>query len=419
MKVDDMIILSVDDHIIEPAEMFDAHVPARWKDRAPALVTDAEGKQEWHFEGGPLSTTTAINAVVSWPKEEWGFDPAGFAEMRPGAYDVEERVRDMNRNGILSSMCFPTFPGFAGRGFQDATDKELAAVMLQAYNDWHIDELCGSHPGRFMPLVLGPVWDLDKLIAEVHRTAAKGVKAISMPELPHVQGLPSYLTDHWDPFFQALCDEGMVMCLHIGGGFGAIESAPEAGTDNLMILSTQVSVLAAQDLLWGPALRKFPELKVAYSEGGIGWIPFYLDRCDRHYTNQKWTGQEFGGKLPSEVFKEHSLVCYITDPSALRLRDVIGVDTIAFESDYPHSDCLWPDAPEVALAELEAAGATDEEVEKITWQNTARFFDHDPFDVIPREKATVGGLRSLSTDVDTGTVSRAEWAARYQAKLSA
>jgi predicted TIM-barrel fold metal-dependent hydrolase len=419
MRVDDMIILSVDDHIIEPADMFDAHVPARYADRAPQLVTDDDGKQAWHFEGAPLSTTTAINAVVSWPKEEWGFDPAGFAEMRPGAYDVDERVRDMNRNGVLSSMCFPTFPGFSGRGFQDANDKDLAAVMLRAYNDWHIDELCASHPGRFMPLVLGPVWDMDALVAEVRRTADKGCRAITMPELPHVQGLPSYLSDAWDPFFGALCDVDMVMCLHIGQGFAAISSAPEAGTDNLMILSTQVSVLAAQDMLWGPALRKFPELKVAYSEGGIGWIPFYLDRCDRHYTNQRWTRQEFGGKLPSEVFKEHSLACFITDPSALRLRDVIGVETIAFEADYPHSDCLWPDAPDNVLAELEAAGASDAEIDMITWQNTARFFGYETFAAMPKESATVGALRAQATDVDTATVSRAEWRARYEAKLPA
>jgi predicted TIM-barrel fold metal-dependent hydrolase len=186
-----------------------------------------------------------------------------------------------------------------------------------------------------------------------------------------------------------------------------------------MILSTQVSVLAAQDMLWGPALRKFPELKVAYSEGGIGWIPFYLDRCDRHYTNQRWTRQEFGGKLPSEVFKDHSLACFITDPSALRLRDVIGVETVAFEADYPHSDCLWPDAPDHVLAELEAAGASDAEIDMITWQNAARFFDYDPFATVPRDAATVGALRVQAADVDTATVSRAEWRARYQAKLSA
>jgi predicted TIM-barrel fold metal-dependent hydrolase len=253
----------------------------------------------------------------------------------------------------------------------------------------------------------------------VHRIARKGFLAITMPELPHVQGLPSYHSDHWDPFFTAVCDEGLVMCLHIGQGFSAINMAPDGGYDNLMIIATQVSVLAAQDMLWGPALRKYPDLKVAWSEGGIGWIPFYLDRADRHFTNQKWTRQDFGGKLPSEVFREHSLVCYITDPTSLKLRREIGIDMIAFEVDYPHSDCLWPDAPEVLLGELNAAGATDEEIDKISWQNACRFFNYDPFTVIPKEQAKVGALRAQAQDVDTSIVSRAEWRQRYTAKLSA
>jgi predicted TIM-barrel fold metal-dependent hydrolase len=419
VRTDDLIIVSVDDHLIEPANMFDAHVPARYADQAPRLTEDENGKQSWEFEGEKLQTTTAINAVVGWPKEEWGFDPSSFAEMRPGTYNVDERVRDMNVNGCLASMCFPTFPGFSGRGFQDAKDKDLALVMLKAYNDWHIDEFCASHPGRFMPLAIPPAWDIDALVEEVHRIARKGFLAITMPELPHVQGLPSYHSDHWDPFFTALCDEGLLMCLHIGQGFSAINMAPDGGYDNLMIIATQVSVLAAQDMLWGPAMRKYPDLKVAWSEGGIGWIPFYLDRADRHYTNQKWTRQDFGGKLPSEVFRDHSLVCYITDPTSLKLRQEIGIDIIAFEVDYPHSDCLWPDAPEVLLGELNAAGATDEEIDKISWENAARFFDYDPFAVIPKEQATVGALRALAPDVDTSTVSRAEWRQRYEAKLSA
>ena len=419
MRTDDLIIVSVDDHLIEPANMFDAHVPARYADQAPRLVEDDNGKQSWEFEGAKLQTTTAINAVVGWPKEEWGFDPSSFAEMRPGTYKVDERVRDMNVNGCLASMCFPTFPGFSGRGFQDAHDKDLALIMLKAYNDWHVDEFSASHPGRFMPLAIPPAWDIDALVEEVHRIARKGFLAITMPELPHVQGLPSYHSDHWDPFFTALCDEGMVMCLHIGQGFAAINMAPDGGYDNLMIIATQVSVLAAQDMLWGPAMRKYPDLKVAWSEGGIGWIPFYLDRADRHFTNQKWTRQDFGGKLPSEVFREHSLVCYITDPTSLKLRREIGIDMIAFEVDYPHSDCLWPDAPEVLLGELDAAGATDEEIDKISWQNACRFFNYDPFAVIPKEQATVGALRALAHDVDTSTVSRAEWRARYEASLSA
>jgi hypothetical protein len=294
-------------------------------------------------------------------------------------------------------------------------DKDLALIMTQAYNDWHIDEWAASYPGRFIPLAIPPVWDPVQLAAEVRRVAKKGCRAMTMPELPHIQGLPSYHDkEYWDPFFRAVSEENVVMCLHIGQGFGAINSAPGAPIDNLIILSTQVSTLAAQDLLWGPAFRDYPDLKVAWSEAGIGWIPFYLDRCDRHYSNQKWLGHDFKGKLPSDVFREHSLACYVTDPSALKIREDIGVEIIAWECDYPHSDSIFPDAPEFVLAELDGAGASDREIDMITWQNTCRFFDWDPFAHVPPQEASVGALRALSPDVDTTIRSKLEWRRRYQ-----
>jgi predicted TIM-barrel fold metal-dependent hydrolase len=206
------------------------------------------------------------------------------------------------------------------------------------------------------------------------------------------------------------------MCLHIGTGFGAISMAPDAPIDNLIVLATQISAIGAQDLLWGPAMRTYPGLKLAFSEGGIGWIPFYLDRCDRHYTNQKWLRRDFGGKLPSEVFREHSLACYVTDKTALKFRHEIGVDIIAWECDYPHSDCFWPDAPEQMLDELERAGATDEEINKIAWQNACRFFGWDPFARTPKEQANVAALRAKATEVDVSIRSRQEWSRLYQEK---
>ena len=418
MNVDDMILVSIDDHVIEPANMFEAHMPAKWAERAPRVVINDDGIEMWLFEGAEAGSM-ALNAVVSWPKEDWGMDPTGFAEMRPGAYDIHERVRDMDRNGVLASMCFPTFAGFSAGTFQRATDTELALVTVPAYNDWHIDEWAAAYPGRFIPLAIGPVWDPVALAAEVRRVAAKGCKAISMPELPHVQGLPSYHDmDYWKPFFDAVTDEGVVMCLHIGQGFNAIQSAPGAPIDNLIILATQISTLAAQDLLWGPAFRDYPDLKVAWSEAGIGWIPFYLDRCDRHYLNQRWLGHDFGGKLPSEIFRDHSLACFVSDPVALKVRRDIGIDIIAWECDYPHSDCIWPTAPETIKAELDGAGATDDEIDKITWANSCRFFDYDPFRHISRADATVGALRARATDVDTTTRSRREWRQLYEARAA-
>jgi predicted TIM-barrel fold metal-dependent hydrolase len=323
----------------------------------------------------------------------------------------------MNANGVLASMNFPTMAGWNARTFAESHDKEVALVMLQAYNDWVIDEWCAAYPGRFIPLGIVPMWDPELAAAEVHRIAKKGCRAVSMLETPHANGYQSYLSGYWDPVLQALCDENMVLCLHIGAGFEVINRPAEAPIDHLMVLACQISAITAQDLLFGPTLRRFPELRVALSEGGIGWIPVYLDRVDRHFTNQGWLhgADDFGGKLPSEVFRDHILACYITDPSGLLLRDRIGIDIIAWECDYPHTDTTWPESPEFAWKEFQDAGCSDEEIHKIAWQNACRFFDWDPFAHTARDQASVGALRALAKDVDVTRMSKDEWRTRNEA----
>ena len=144
MKVEDMILVSIDDHVIEPADMFQKYVPSKWADEAPKLV-EVDGITQWLFMG-ERTGNMGLNAVVGWPKEEWGMDPVGLAEMRPGAYDLHERIRDMNRNGVFASMCFSTFPGFSGRHLNAWASKneELTKVILQAYNNWHVEECWGT-----------------------------------------------------------------------------------------------------------------------------------------------------------------------------------------------------------------------------------------------------------------------------------
>jgi predicted TIM-barrel fold metal-dependent hydrolase len=416
MQKDDMILVSIDDHVIEPPDMYRRHVPAKWLDEVPKVVRNQQGVDEWVFQGQATSTRFGMSATVGWPREEWGFHPGAFTELRPGCFDVHDRVRDMNANGVLASMCFPTMAGFNARTFTEATDKELSLVMLQAYNDWHIEEWCGAYPGRFIPLGILPMWDVDLAVAEIRRLSKKGFRSISFLEAPHAQGWPSFLSGHWDPMLAALVDENMVLSLHIGGAWDIVRLAPEAGVDHMIVIPSQLTMLTAQDLLFGPTLRRFPELRVALSEGGIGWIPFYLDRIDRHFQNQSWIDTSFGeGKLPSDVFREHFLACYITDPSGLKLRHEIGMDVIAWECDYPHTDTTWPDSPEFSWSEFEQAGCSGEEIDKITWQNATRFFDWDPFAQIEKGKANVGSLRALAADVDTTRMPRAEWKKRNEA----
>jgi predicted TIM-barrel fold metal-dependent hydrolase len=394
-----------------------SHVPERFKDQVPKVVRNSDGNDEWVFQGQATRTPFGMAATVGWPAEEWGFNPGAYTELRPGCFDVHERVRDMNANGVLASMNFPTMAGWNARTFAEADNKELGLVMLQAYNDWVLDEWCAAYPGRFIPLGIVPMWDVDLAVAEIHRIGKKGCRSVSFLETPHVQGYESFLSGYWDPMMQALCDENMVLSLHIGAGFDVIKRAPEAPIDHLMVLACQISAITAQDLLFGPTLRRFPDLRVALSEGGIGWIPFYLDRIDRHFTNQRWLhgGEDFGGKLPSEVFREHFLACYITDPSGLLLRERIGMDIIAWECDYPHTDTTWPESPEFSWREFQDAGCDAEEIDKITWQNTCRFFDWDPFAHTPKDQATVGALRSLATDVDTTRRPKEEWKQRNEA----
>jgi predicted TIM-barrel fold metal-dependent hydrolase len=287
--------------------------------------------------------------------------------------------------------------------FARATDdRELGLAVLEAYNNWHVEEWCGTYPGRFIPLGLVPIWDPGAMAVEVRRLSQMGCHAVSFSENPAKLKLPSFHSDHWDPFWSACADEGTIVCLHIGSSSSLVITAADAPIDVLLALQPVNILQAAADLLWSPVLRKFPDLKVSLSEGGIGWIPYFLERMDWTYERQHgWTGQDFGDRLPSEVFRDHIVTCFIDDPAGISQRDQVGMDTICWESDYPHSDSTWPVSPERLMQSL--VGVSDEEVDAITHRNAMRHFRFDPFSVRPREQCTVGALRAGAGDVDVTT----------------
>jgi predicted TIM-barrel fold metal-dependent hydrolase len=340
-----------------------------------------------------------LNAVAGRPKEEYGVEPTSFEEMRPGCYDVDERVKDMNAGGVLASMNFPSFPGFSGRLFAACEDKDLALAVLKAYNDWHIDGWCGSHPGRFIPMALPILWDAELAAAELRRIAAKGCHSVTFTENPSTLGYPSFHSEYWDPFWKAACDEGVVISIHLGSSGQLAVTSPDAPVDVMITLQPMNICAAAADLLWSRVIKQFPPIRFALSEGGTGWIPYFLDRLDRTYDmHHLWTGQDFGSKLPSEVFREHFLTCFIADPIGIQLRELIGLDNIAWECDYPHSDSSWPESPE-ELAKV-ASSVPDDELAKISYENACRWYSFDPFANRPKDRCTVGALRKEAAGHD-------------------
>jgi predicted TIM-barrel fold metal-dependent hydrolase len=409
MNIEDMIMVSVDDHVVEPPNLFDGRLPKKYQDLAPRLIHRADGTDAWSYEGAEIPNI-GLNAVAGRPPEEYGMEPTSFEEIRRGCYDIDARVKDMDANGVLGSLCFPSFPQFCGQLFARTADKDVAQAMVEAYNDWHIDEWCGTHPGRFIPCALPVIWDPQKMAAEVRRVAKKGCHAVTFSENPSKLGWPSFHSDHWDPFWQACSDEGTVVCLHIGSSSELVITAADAPIDVLITLTPVNIVQAAADLLWSPVLRKFPHLVVALSEGGIGWIPYFLERVDYVYHHHKaWTGQDFGDKLPSQVFKERIVTCFIDDAFGVENRHHLNMDNVTWECDYPHSDSTWPHAPELAMKYLD--GVPDDEINRITHRNAMRIFRYDPFAHIPREKCTVGALRASAAGHDVtirGRAGRAE-----------
>ncbi|MFI1460286.1 amidohydrolase family protein [Nocardia carnea] len=418
MDKNDMILISVDDHIIEPPDMFANHLPAKYADDAPRLVRMPNGADMWKFRDRVIPNV-ALNAVAGRPKEEYGLEPEALDEIRPGCYNVDERVKDMNAGGVLAQMNFPSFPGFAARLFA-TEDSDFSLALVQAYNDWHIDEWCGAYPGRFIPMALPVIWDAELCAEEVRRVSKKGVHSLTFTENPAALGYPSFHHEHWNPLWKALVDTDTVLNVHIGSSGKLSIPAADSPPDVMITLQPMNIVSAAADLLWSRPVKEYPDLKIGLSEGGTGWIPYFLERIDRTFDmHSTWTMQNFGGKLPSEVFRDHFLTCFISDPIGVRLRHEIGIDNIAWEMDYPHSDSMWPGAPEELDSVFGAENVTDDEIRKMTHLNAMRWYSFDPFAHVPREKATVGALRAASAGHDVSIKARSRHQSTATEKLAA
>ena len=402
-KMKDLVLVSVDDHVVEPADMFTQHLSARHRSSAPRVAKSSRGAEVWLFEGRPLSAV-GIHAVVGRPREQYGLPSRGFSDVREATYCAARRLDDMNANGILGAVNFPSFPGFAGQAFWHAKDRVNAARIIRAYNDWHIDQWCASAPARFIPNAILPLWDIDLTLREVVRTVDKGCYSVCFPDNPAAHGMPSIHSKSWEPLWQLCNDAGVLLNCHLDTGHGTPHASAESPIDAWLTAMPLNIVNSAADWLSASFWYYYPRLKVVLTGSGVAWIPYFLERADQVFRQHSaWTRANYGGLLPSEVFRQHFVTSLVDDPLGLASRGDVSADTTLWSADYPHADCNWPNTPEILWESL--ANLAIDDIRKITHGNAMRLWRYDPFAIIPEQECTVSALRSRARHVDLTPVS--------------
>jgi predicted TIM-barrel fold metal-dependent hydrolase len=391
------MIISVDDHVIEPPTMFERWLPHRYRDRAPrverrliqrgsgqfsGLVQDTDGVpgDVWLFGSSAYVLRRPITILkdVETTPDMRGSEPVTYDEMHPACYDPQARVQAMASQHVDGSLAFPTFPRFCGQAFseQSTDDRAFGLACVRAYNDWMVDEWCGDSDGHLIPLTVIPLWDPTLAADEVRRNAARGVRAVAFSEIVGRLGFPTIHHRNWDPFFAACQETGTVVCMHIGSSSLLMPLPPEAPDIIITTLQFANSYASIADFVFAGVLDRFPRIKLAYSEGQAGWLPYAIERMDHAYRCHTWAhGEEKLGELPSTYIRRSVFGCIFSDRHAIESVDTIGVDNLMFETDFPHADGPYPHTPEHLRQQFEGIDA--ETTYKVVRGNAIRLFELD------------------------------------------
>ena len=390
-------IISVDDHVVEPPDLWLRYLPAKFRTLAPHVVRTRGGYRSdvrdtwfadesgewadiWHYEGYEMAINPGFAAVGKDQNalgDHWV--PYIYDDMRPGCYQQDARLVDYDTNHTDASLAFPTFPRFCGQTFLQHGDRDLSLACVQAYNDWMIDEWCaGPGYGRLIPLTLVPIWDPKLATEEVYRCAEKGSHAICFPEAMHPLGLETLYSGAWEPMLRACDETSTVINMHIGSSSLLPGTSPDASIGVTVALTHENAAHALCDWVFSGVLVRHPKLKVVLSEAQAGWIPFMLSRMDDVWERGEMYGTDLRETLPeppSTLVRSRIYSCIFNDIVGLNARNEIGMEHLMFEVDYPHSDSTFPLSMATAEKLIAEAGLNDEEAVQFVRGNAIECYD--------------------------------------------
>ena len=367
-------VISSDSHIFEPADLWTSRIEPKFSERAPRIVHREEDNSDWWVCDGKKLVGLGAGAQAGKRFEEpERMTVADASEnLRPGGWIPEEHIKDMDIDGIDVGLLYPTAGVLL---YISVTDSEFLSASFRAYNDW-LAEFCTPFPSRLKGIAALNIDNVQEGIEELQRCHKMGLVGAMIPIYP-LEDM-SYASREYEPLWAAAQDLGVPLSLHIGthrasprDPFVDIEFLNQAAMTNVDYWVR----MSLSHMIFSGVFERYPDLRVGSVEMELSWVPHFLDRLDYNYTQRPPTGDWYTFKedmLPSDYFHRNVFVSFQEDGLGIRDRHIIGVDNLAWGSDYPHAESTFPRSRQI-LEEI-LANCTDEEKAKIVGGNMARIY---------------------------------------------
>jgi len=372
-------IISSDSHIIEPPGLW-ACMEGAFGDRAPRVVTDEDGDW-WYVDGKKTMSFLGINAGRRFEIDSHALRTSGrFSEVTDAAYDPARYLADNERDGIWGSVIYPS----QGLVLYAVPTTAVVTEAMRVYNDW-IADFCASSPGRLKGIGMLNVDDIESATRELERCHRIGLAGAMISVAPPPWG--SYRLPDYDRLWATAEALGMPLSLHVGTdradprvGDAAFRLNVKHVPPSRFVNQDYQVRISLSELIYSGVFERHPGLKIGAIEHELSWIPIFLQRLDYNYTDRPPRGPEWRrfddpDMLPSDFFRRNIFVSFQEDPFGLRMRDVFGIDCLAWGSDYPHTESTYPRS--MAILEDRLAGLAPAEIRRIVHDNAARLYGFD------------------------------------------
>jgi predicted TIM-barrel fold metal-dependent hydrolase len=361
-------LISADSHVLEPPDLFEKHLPASLRGRAPKLES-WNGGSAWMVEGldpVPLPATAATGSGYRLDAHPTG-KPVALDDVLPGLLDPAERIVLQDTDSVDAEVLYPS-PALWD-AINSLDDREFKLACIRVYNDW-IAEFCGHSPDRLIGLAKIPATTCDDARQELLRCVKElNLRGIILDAWPSGSSRAGDPGD--EPFWEAVNDMTVPVSLHYAIGAGARTLPPAGIAPGLKPPMAD----AALPLVAAGVFDRFPNVKLVFAHGDAGWALHWLEFMDINYVRHRHLDEyalRDPDALPSEYVRRHSWFTFHQDRPAVRFRRKLGTENLLWASDFPLDDANWPDDRQQAARVTEELPADERQALLAT--NTARLY---------------------------------------------